>query len=159
MPLLVAVLGLALIAGACAKRMPGAPASDVAGAAPQSEAADGFAMGEPAGDLDTWEQELAHLRGELRAAGVVLDDDDKSVRDEAKRKVEQQHPMVPADADGDEAGRCQRICDLAEATCELQSRICALADDHTGEERYVAACTRADDDCRRASEACRGCSA
>jgi hypothetical protein len=53
--------------------------------------------------------------------------------------------------------RCDRICDLAEATCNLQTHICALADRHAGEARYESACQRANDQCKLASDACSAC--
>jgi hypothetical protein len=57
-----------------------------------------------------------------------------------------------------EGGRCVDLCDLASATCELESKICDLASRHTDEPRYAEVCLRAEDDCRLASEACTRCS-
>ncbi|MEM6292632.1 MAG: hypothetical protein AAGA54_15275 [Myxococcota bacterium] len=53
--------------------------------------------------------------------------------------------------------RCDRICDLAESTCELSDRICALANEHVDDVRYAEACTRAEAQCEAAAEACSAC--
>jgi hypothetical protein len=59
----------------------------------------------------------------------------------------------------DEAGRCDRICEIATATCELQGQICGLAAQHDGEPRYSAACDRAGAQCGAANDACATCQA
>ncbi|MCY0988469.1 hypothetical protein OV203_15160 [Nannocystis sp. ILAH1] len=56
------------------------------------------------------------------------------------------------------SNRCQSICDLSAATCELEGKICDLATRHPGDPRYGDLCRRADDDCRLAAEACQRCS-
>jgi hypothetical protein len=53
--------------------------------------------------------------------------------------------------------RCTRICDLAEMACELEARICELADKHDDDPRYADACTRAQLQCETAADACRSC--
>jgi hypothetical protein len=53
--------------------------------------------------------------------------------------------------------RCERLCGLAEATCELETQICELAASHPGESRYQQACLRAEQQCIAASEACQRC--
>lgn len=53
--------------------------------------------------------------------------------------------------------RCTRICDLAEATCELETQICELAARHPDEPRYAQACARAEQQCEAASRACQTC--
>lgn len=53
--------------------------------------------------------------------------------------------------------RCERVCDLAASTCDLAQRVCDLANDHEDEDRYVQACTRAEEQCEAASDACAGC--
>lgn len=55
--------------------------------------------------------------------------------------------------------RCERVCDLAAATCDLRDRICNLAGDHPDDTRYADACTRADDQCTAAKSYCDGCAA
>jgi hypothetical protein len=56
------------------------------------------------------------------------------------------------------AERCETVCELASAICELETRICDMAPRHPEDPRYQAACERATDDCRTASEACQQCS-
>jgi hypothetical protein len=53
--------------------------------------------------------------------------------------------------------RCDRVCGLAEATCELEAQICELAARHPDEPRYAQACVRAEQQCEAASEACQRC--
>lgn len=52
---------------------------------------------------------------------------------------------------------CSRICGLAEAVCGLEERICDLAAEHVGETAYQDLCTRAGEDCARATDACESC--
>jgi hypothetical protein len=147
---------LVITTGACAKKMYG----EQAAAPPSDAAAEDFAGADGAEqerDVEAWERELVRLEAELRASGVTLSADASGERDDAALRDERERAQEVSD--GDPAAQCGRICDLAEATCELHEKICTLADEHEGEQRYVAACTRADDDCRRASEACRACSA
>jgi hypothetical protein len=53
--------------------------------------------------------------------------------------------------------RCDRLCGLAEATCELETQICELSARHPGEPRYQQACLRAEQQCIAASDACQRC--
>jgi len=53
--------------------------------------------------------------------------------------------------------RCDRLCGLAEATCELETQICELATRHPDEPRYQQACLRAEQQCIAASDACQRC--
>lgn len=53
--------------------------------------------------------------------------------------------------------RCERVCGLAEATCDLEVQICELATRHPDEPRYAQACLRAEQQCKAASEACQRC--
>ena len=58
--------------------------------------------------------------------------------------------------------RCERVCDLADATCQLQERICGLADQHVTDVRYEEACARAElqgDAADRECQLCGGSSA
>jgi hypothetical protein len=102
---------------------------------------------------------------EAGAARETPADDD--ARDEAEAAGEQTRYRAPKAAkrarpDSAVGGvegrdRCQRICDLAHATCGLADRICELAGRHQGEARYEATCDRAEEDCRVATGACRTC--
>ncbi|MFZ6183218.1 hypothetical protein [Nannocystis pusilla] len=76
---------------------------------------------------------------------------------ETKPEASAQGYAAPVD---DEAlsNRCQNICDLSAATCELEGKICDLATRHPDDPRYGDLCRRADDDCRQAAEACQRCS-
>lgn len=53
--------------------------------------------------------------------------------------------------------RCENVCDLSAAICQLQDQICGLVPRHEGEPRYQRACDRASADCSFATEACHAC--
>ncbi len=53
--------------------------------------------------------------------------------------------------------RCEQICTVADAICELGSRVCDLAQQHDGDERYATACLRAEQDCSEGELACQSC--
>lgn len=55
------------------------------------------------------------------------------------------------------ATRCERICDLAAATCELSDHVCGLARRHPDEPRYENACERSAAQCEAAADACNAC--
>lgn len=130
--LLLAALALAL---ACNKQggETAAPGADAATAAPEATS------------IDDLERQLGQLHGELEQQAVR----------------EQGAPTGDHAADASEnaaSSRCTRTCELATAICGLRAQICELADDHEDEPRYAAACSRASDDCDRATEACDDCS-
>lgn len=139
--LLLAIAG----AAACKKAAPAtlAPA-DGGGAMPGADSAAEEPQAEqPAAvqeDLDGLQSELDRLTAELAAA-----------------KAGPEGTPEPADP-AQRQTRCERICELAAAVCDLEARICALADEHAGEDRYASTCARAGGDCQRATEACDACS-
>lgn len=154
-------VGIAMVmtvAAACAKQAPATatPADDAAAAPePGAAGAEDMAAMEPEGaaaGLDDLQQELAGLEQQLQVRGVELPPSAL----EAQRQLGVEGATEAAETDP--AARCERICDLAEATCDLEGRICALADEHPTERRYADVCGRAQDDCARANEACEGCS-
>lgn len=148
-----ALLSLAL--GACAKRMP-------EGATMPADANEGA----PA-DIDAIEARLAAHEAQLRAHGVspsrqtaegAADRQKAESADEA-RYAGEPTATAPAAASGG-AGpthRCETICDLSTAICQLRDNICALAPRHPDEPRYQVACQRAAEDCTIATEACHAC--
>lgn len=144
---ILAALGLAALAvlavPACKKNAPSATSApgDAGGAADEAFGMEAEPAPEPPVDLDELTSELDRLDAELTAAGLGPEG-------------------LPQAATPDEGrARCERICELTAATCDLESRICSLADEHAGEDRYASACARAGDRCDEASEACRACSA
>lgn len=114
--------------------------------------------------LEEMTAELDRFETELRAQGVRL----KTYRKDSKGK---EHPRRttttptsrtpttgPKKAEGArDEDPCARICTIATTVCGLRDRICALAEEHTDEARYAAACKRARNDCTRATEACDDC--
>lgn len=103
------------------------------------------------GDLASLEAELDALEADLRAEGVRLrgykrgDTSALRRRDDAGKGVTRPAP------------RCERRCELADAVCGLQARICTMAKAHASEPKYGAACRRAERDCERATVACDEC--
>ncbi len=72
-------------------------------------------------------------------------------------------PAEPAKRDAAIGGvavgaNCKVICNLKAATCDLEQKICALAERHRDEPRYAEVCGRAQNDCRVATAACDACS-
>lgn len=64
--------------------------------------------------------------------------------------------MVDAgDCEGE--SRCTSVCELSEAICDLEIRICTMANNHEGDPLYVDACERAVEDCELAGDACDTC--
>jgi hypothetical protein len=53
--------------------------------------------------------------------------------------------------------RCEKICVLADTTCELRERVCTLAGEHPDDVRYQDACRRAEDQCGAATQHCESC--
>jgi hypothetical protein len=129
-------------------------------------------------DLETYLAALDDNASELRGAGVVVPvptagstatpgeadaepalDEDVPVADEAGGDASS--TTVEESAKRDTAirrePRCDRVCDLAQMACELEARICDLAAEHSDEDRYARACTRAQAQCEAATEACRTC--
>lgn len=154
----VACFGLAILSG-CAKQ------------APATTAVPG-----PDASIEDFEQALESNQERLRREGIAVApapdmagaaeaDEDATVLE-----AEAPEPEYAAGAPGRDMvqqetrnerraarDRCDRICDLAEATCQLQARICEMAERHAGEERYESACQRANDQCSLASNACSSC--
>jgi hypothetical protein len=152
-----------VLAAGCAKRAPATEQPAGAMAPADAAAADGMtgleAEGaeEPADGLDDLQRQLADLERQLQVRGVELPPAAVEAQDRLEQEEAAAQGATPA-AESDPAARCTRICDLAEATCDLQGRICALADDHPTQRQYADVCGRAEDDCARATAACEDCS-
>ncbi len=61
------------------------------------------------------------------------------------------------DTKKDQMSRCERICGLKDAICDVSDRICGLAETHQDEDKYTEACTRSQGRCEQAADACSGC--
>jgi hypothetical protein len=55
--------------------------------------------------------------------------------------------------------RCERLCGLAQSTCDLRDRICRMAERHFGDIRYATSCQRAEDQCDAVRSQCESCAA
>ena len=135
-------------------------------ATPESAGAD-QAIASPEGAEDplaSLQRELDDVDARLQAAGLdsakdVRKSEAKPTGDGAKEPEPKRTPTKQTKSgDVDEvAPACRSLCDLAATSCDLQTRVCELADEHEGEPRYGEACLRAQDQCRVATEACAAC--
>ena len=71
----------------------------------------------------------------------------REVREEAPEALSPPSPGDGVSPPGSFNGDCETLCDLSSATCDLQVRICVLAERHTDDPRYGNACKRATTDC------------
>lgn len=152
MCVLIGVLGLAT---GCAKKSSSQPpSSPMAGdadaaigddvGAMEPEAPGGLDYDAPA-SFDDLQAQLDQLDADLSAQGVLGE------RDVAAG-------VEPSPKTAQPASRCERICDLRVAICDVSERICALAEEHQDETKYTDACARAEARCEQAAEACDDCS-
>lgn len=139
-------------------RSPGAPPADA------TEKRGDVQQGMNAGDeLEQLDAQLRQAEGELGVlSGAGAGGDDGSTLDVESKASTAVTPSVspeptPAAANG--LSRCERVAMLAEQICQLRDRMCALADEHEGEERYSNACVRAGLSCGEAEQASDGCEA
>lgn len=130
----------------------------------------------PGDELAMLEQQLTQREAQLQAAGYRPAPRERLSRDGAESKpvapitaVDEPSPMAGATStapapptskqaeDANEGGRCRQVCEITTAICELEGQICGLVPRHPEDPRYQAACSRAADDCRFATEACNAC--
>jgi len=74
----------------------------------------------------------------------------------------QDSPMASKSADRrrsskPELTRCERLCELDAAICDLAGHVCGLAEQHPDNDRHVQACARAEVLCDTAAGACLAC--
>jgi hypothetical protein len=79
------------------------------------------------------------------------DMDDERERPRRNRRAKAAKSSVPT--------QCERICGLAESTCDLRDRICRMAERHFGDVRYATSCIRAEDQCEAVRSRCESCAA
>jgi hypothetical protein len=125
--------------------------------------------------------ELEQLEGRMRELGLAPaqpDDSTAAERTPFEAKVGEEErpedleegvrpepqtspsPMPERDdhgGDHDGVSRCTSVCELSEAICELEVRICSMAKNHDGDGTYTNACERAVDDCELSGDACDTC--
>lgn len=149
-----------LTSSACAPKRKGtaAPADAAAAEAPGEATFEDEAP--PPQSFEELEARLSQYEAQALASGVPLPAAPAVARDDAG--AEAQVGDEGGVAEGPEgyaqnASRCERVCDLAEAICGLESKICDMADRHPTERRYAETCARAESDCDRASAACTDC--
>ena len=52
---------------------------------------------------------------------------------------------------------CEELCKLASDICEVQEKLCDLAEDRPGDEQYQGLCREAKHECQEAQESCVRC--
>ncbi|MCA9656531.1 MAG: hypothetical protein KC501_41895 [Myxococcales bacterium] len=144
-----AALGVLVIAGASCKAS--APMKDAA--APPMENGDAGGAAGPVDELDALQTELSLAQGEL---------DRYAFDRQVGAAVEEVEPATspgpePRPATPQVMNRCERVRTLAQRICELSDRMCTLAGEHEGEQRYQDACGRAEQSCEEARIAADGC--
>jgi hypothetical protein len=93
---------------------------------------------------------------ETNNAPALLSEADAESRDSV-REHRRAKRVGARKAATEEVARCERLWNLAESTCGLSSRVCALSGRHPGDIRYAVACRRAEDQCAAARELCESC--
>lgn len=130
-----------------------APGGDFAmddGYAPEAEGrALGYTSEEPG--FDELQARFEQLDADLSAQGI-------SGAEEAAMTVGETSESSPKVATKkDIASRCERICSLKDAICDVSARICGLAETHEDDTKYLEACTRSESRCEQATTACSTC--
>lgn len=157
----IAAIESELAANAARLQAQGVPVTSVAQeGADAAVPADPVAAGGAAPDSPEPEPEPA----EPPPAPSIAEADEESMaeapardrRDGRNRRLEASEKRAKKSKDK-ERTRCERICDLADSTCDLAGRICALAEEHVDDVRYEEACDNAEAQCEAASEACETC--
>lgn len=141
-----ALLTLLVLVSACAKQAPRQAQAPL-----------------PPDDIGAIERRLDDNADDLAAQGIgastgaaeVVTEDDADAAVPAPTRVERETVSRGKAKAG--PPRCTRICDLAQATCELRDHICGLAREHPDDARYTEACARAESQCTAASNACDTC--
>jgi hypothetical protein len=112
--------------------------------------------GEPAED-DPAAPDFAEDAPTLQSSTPEPLEPSMSARDEESER--EKSPRRSRRAKADAPTRCERLCGLAESTCDLRDRICRMAERHFGDIRYVASCLRAEDQCEAVRGQCESCAA
>ncbi|KIG17447.1 hypothetical protein DB30_03148 [Enhygromyxa salina] len=72
-----------------------------------------------------------------------------------RRLVEQSEQQVTS-ANLD-TGKCEELCELSRAICEVKTKMCEIADERVGDDEYQDLCRVAKQRCQRASQSCVRC--
>lgn len=163
------------IAGGCAKRAAesSAPGADMDGGDELAQLEQQLAQRELQLHAAGYRSRAA---GEATSTAGALPDPARDAGDrkpEAQRDPPSSAPSEPAPMAGSTSrapvtkqaeaedleggGSCQQVCEIGAAICALEDRICGLVPRHQDDPRYQAACSRAAEDCRFATEACHAC--
>lgn len=71
------------------------------------------------------------------------------------RLVGQQEQLVAASSS--DAGKCEELCELSRAICEVKTKMCDIADERVADDEYQNLCRQAKQRCQRASDSCIRC--
>ena len=151
-------LALVVLAVGCAKsaprdsRAPAAPTSADAYAPEAAEPERRYVAPGANASFDELTAALDKLDADLSAQGLSYDEG--VVAGESSTTEPKATSLRVTD---DDAGRCERICDLRAAICDVAERICVMAEEHADDAKYADACTRAEARCEQATNACDNC--
>ncbi len=151
---------------ACAKGAPRDAVAPEASAAPGGDfgMADGYTGESAAAErdyasepptFDELEARFEQLDADLSAQGISGSEETSMTTSPTPDAA-----GTPADEgkDSGKGSRCERICKLKDAICDVSERICGLAESHEDETKYTDACTRSETRCEQATTACSTCS-
>lgn len=71
------------------------------------------------------------------------------------RLVGKQEQLVAASSS--DAGKCEELCELSRAICEVKTKMCDIADERVADDEYQNLCRQAKQRCQRASDSCIRC--
>jgi hypothetical protein len=71
------------------------------------------------------------------------------------RLVGEQEQLVAASSS--DAGKCEELCELSRAICEVKTKMCEIADERVADDEYQNLCRVAKQRCQRASDSCIRC--
>lgn len=120
----------------------------------------GEAPGGPAQEEPVADEEQPRLSGaepKTPAPAPTAAPADERVTTEAAHRERRRPRRFERHRADDTPPRCERLCGLAETTCELRDRVCSLAERHPDDVRYDVSCRRAGDQCDAASAHCMAC--
>jgi hypothetical protein len=60
-------------------------------------------------------------------------------------------------AGNQDPAKCEELCELSRAICEVKTKMCELADERVGDDEYQNLCRAAKQRCRQASDSCVSC--
>jgi hypothetical protein len=60
-------------------------------------------------------------------------------------------------ASNEDPGKCEELCELAQAICEVKTKMCTIAEERVTDDEYQNLCRKAKQRCRDANDSCLRC--